>query len=135
MTDPFDDDAPTTSIRLVDLYTATRPALLALIDSVAPHASRRPAEPVSAATLDAARPIFSAVRKICSREPGARASLELRPPLDWAGFATKLALAQSALHRFHTAYRDVDMATLTGYWRTPGAAESFLQQNGLDEND
>jgi hypothetical protein len=130
----FDDlDGPVTSPRLVDLYEATAPAVRALGDSIAPLAAKRPTEPVSAATLDVARTLFKSVRRIVSRQPGARALLELAPPLDWAGLATKLALAQAALRRFENTYRDFDMLTKSGYWRTPAAVEMFSAFNGLDE--
>ena len=85
--------------------------------------------------VDAARPLLSAVRKIVSREPGARALLEFVTPLDWAGLAAKLAFATVALNGFHTKYRSVDLDTLTGYWRTPGTAEMLRPPNDFDEDD
>lgn len=131
----FDDfDGPTTSPRLVELYEATAPAVLALSNSIAPLAAKHPAEPVSAATLESTRTLFKSVRRIVSRQPGARALLELQQPLDWAGLAAKLALARTVLKRFENTYRDFDMATMSGYWRTPDTLELFSELNGLDEN-
>jgi hypothetical protein len=131
---PSFDDQPTTSVRLVDLYTATRPALRALADLVAPHATRRPAEPAAPGLVAAARPLLAVARKLVSRQPGGRGLLELREPLDWAGLAASLAFAQAAFHRFERTYRDIDKTSLRGYWRTPGVDEYLAKLKGLDEN-
>jgi hypothetical protein len=128
-------DQPTTSEKLVALYETTRPPLLALVALVAPHAAKQPAAPASPGAIDAARPLLGAVRKIVSREPGARALLELGAPLDWAGLAAKLAFATVALNGFHAKYRGIDPETLTGYWRTPGTAEKLRKPNDFDEID
>ncbi|MBN9303692.1 MAG: hypothetical protein BGO82_15075 [Devosia sp. 67-54] len=127
------DDPLTTSVRLVDLYTATRPALRALVELVAPHASRRPCEPAAPGLVAAARPLLATARRLVSREPGGRGLLELREPLDWAGLAASLAFAQAAFGRFERAYRDIDRASLRGYWRTPGVEKYLSKLNGLNE--
>ena len=123
-------DEPTTAMRLVDLYEATDPALAALTAAIAPHAARRPDDPVPAGVVAESRTLLFDVRKIVSREPVFRGRLDLGPAPDWASLSAKLAIARAALARFHARDYEVDPATLTGYWRTPGAAEFIA---GLDD--
>ncbi len=106
-----------TSPRLVALYEAVHPALAALIGTVAPLATRRPAAPVPAAVVAEARRVLFDVRKIVSREPLFRGRLDLGPAADWASLAAKLALARVALAAFRSRYYEVDVATLSGFWR------------------
>ena len=99
---------PITTHRMVVLYTATLPLLVALRDVARPLAARRTNVAVPPAIAAQARTLLADARRIVSREPRLRGLLELHEPIDWPSLHGKLELALAALASFAKRHSYVD---------------------------
>jgi hypothetical protein len=110
---------PYTTRSIVELCERTAPALAALSEIVANHATRRVERPVPAGIEADAAVLLAATRTVLSREPGWRAPLGLRARPVWSELEAKLALAQVGLPWFKARYYRYD-AALGAYRRKTG---------------
>jgi hypothetical protein len=100
------------------LFEATEPLLLALKSVVDRQIGRLADKPVPATTMSEAQAILAAARRIFSREPIVPRLLELQRSVDWAGLATKLAIAAAAFAAFKANFRIWEESVEGHLWLT-----------------
>jgi hypothetical protein len=113
---PYVWATPTTTRRMVDLYEATRPLLVALRDVAKPLAARRD-RPVPAEIVGRARELLAAARRVLTHERGARRLLTLGADPDWATLLSALELALAHFASFHDRHSYFDTRDRCHTWR------------------
>jgi hypothetical protein len=143
MADPVSLDVatPITTLHLVDRFMRTRPRVTALCEIARPIALRRGSETLPAQIFADARDVLADVERIVGHQRGARRSLQLTAPCDWATLLTRLELALVALAAFRQRYSgyDTDLGYIVWHdeiWRdfTLHRAEYLKPGNHLHES-
>jgi len=119
MAEPMSLDVayPVTTLHLVDLYSTTRPRLVALRDIAKPLALRRGSETVPAEILEIAEELLKTASHVVGYQRGARRLLHLPAGPDWTILLGKLEFALVALAQFRARYSGYDRDLAANVWR------------------
>jgi hypothetical protein len=130
----------TTHSTIAKRHAKTWPLVASLREVARPLALRRPSDLVSPAIHAEAATLFTAVRRVLSREPFPRELLILRDVPDWATLLSRLELAMTGLQAFRARYSEWDEVFGQVVWRDEAwlsfrlpQGESSSPANALEE--